>query len=83
MRVSTSTTGLVDVSEAPISEIVATWLADRLSPRTCVRIVEPGLKPSLPSHAVGSNACPPAVAGNAPAGKSIRRPVARAGSGAV
>ena len=66
-----------------MSVIVATWLAPRLSPGTCVRIVDPGLKPSLPSQAVGSKACPAADAGKAPGGKSTRRPVAVAGSATV
>ncbi len=77
---SSRTTGLCAESESPMSEIVATLLAERLTPRTWVKMVEPGLKPSLCSRGVGSKADPPTAAGKAPGGKNTHRPVGMDGS---
>ena len=66
-----------------MSEMVAARLAARSRPPTCARIVDPGLNPSLPSHADGSKACPLLDFGNAPGGKFTRRPVTMLGSATV
>ncbi len=57
--------------------------ASRSTPGNDTRIAEPGLKPSLPFHGVGSMRTPLALAGRDSAGKRTRLPVGESGSATV
>ena len=58
-------------------------LTDASRPGTCTRIIEPGLKPSLRFHSVGSMWTPLVLAGIDARSSETRRPVALVGSGRV